>query len=259
MDTQSVLALFDEQMRRNPAFGDAETRVERNERTTYCLGGDWSAVVWSDLDEQTADAEIARAVERLAAIRGHAEWKYYSHDRPADLPQRLAAAGLVPDEEEAVLVAELAALDVEPALPDGVELRVVRTKEDMAAAVAVHERVFGGDQSGTARVLRLGLEQDPPSTLGIVAVAGGDPVSAGRIDFNEQSDFASIWGGSTVEAWRGRGIYRASVALRAKLARERGYRYLQVDALPTSRPILERLGFVLLTTTTPYQPDGRSL
>jgi hypothetical protein len=84
-------------------------------------------------------------------------------------------------------------------------------------------------------------------------------VSAGRIDFNEQSDFASIWGGSTVEAWRGRGIYRASVALRAKLARERGYRYLQVDALPTSRPILERLGFVLLTTTTPYQPDGRSL
>ncbi|MGZ0234874.1 GNAT family N-acetyltransferase, partial [Streptomyces sp. CPS1] len=29
-------------------------------------------------------------------------------------------------------------------------------------------------------------------------------------------------------------------------------RYLQVDASPMSRPILERLGFLPLTTTTPY-------
>jgi hypothetical protein len=39
---------------------------------------------------------------------------------------------------------------------------------------------------------------------------------------------------------------------RARLARARGYRFLQVDALPTSLPILERLGFVQLTTTRPY-------
>jgi hypothetical protein len=36
------------------------------------------------------------------------------------------------------------------------------------------------------------------------------------------------------------------------LAREPGIRYLQVDASPDSRPILERLGFLALTTTTPY-------
>jgi len=37
----------------------------------------------------------------------------------------------------------------------------------------------------------------------------------------------------------------ATVALRvAQLARERGYRYVVVDATPASRPILERLGFV---------------
>jgi hypothetical protein len=29
-------------------------------------------------------------------------------------------------------------------------------------------------------------------------------------------------------------------------------RYLYVDASPDSRPILERLGFVVVTTTTPY-------
>jgi hypothetical protein len=47
-------------------------------------------------------------------------------------------------------------------------------------------------------------------------------------------------------------LYRATVAKRAELARERGYRWLYSDALPTSRPILERLGFVAITTTTPF-------
>jgi GNAT superfamily N-acetyltransferase len=64
--------------------------------------------------------------------------------------------------------------------------------------------------------------------------------------------FAGLWGGGTVEAWRGRGIYRALVAHRAQVAAARGYHYLQVDASSQSRPILERLGFAPLTTTTPY-------
>jgi len=64
--------------------------------------------------------------------------------------------------------------------------------------------------------------------------------------------FAGLWGGGTVEAWRGRGIYRALVAHRARIAADRGFPYLQVDASDESRPILERLGFARLTTTTPY-------
>ncbi|HEY3017227.1 MAG TPA: GNAT family N-acetyltransferase, partial [Gaiellaceae bacterium] len=52
--------------------------------------------------------------------------------------------------------------------------------------------------------------------------------------------------------WRRRGIYRALVAYRARLAERRGRRYLQVDASDESRPILERLGFVAVTTTTPF-------
>ena len=40
--------------------------------------------------------------------------------------------------------------------------------------------------------------------------------------------------------------------LPGRLAAARGYRYLQVDASPDSRPILERLGFIRLARTTPY-------
>jgi hypothetical protein len=45
---------------------------------------------------------------------------------------------------------------------------------------------------------------------------------------------------------------RALVAYRSKLAARRGLRYVEVDASDDSRPILERLGFVPVTTTTPY-------
>jgi hypothetical protein len=44
----------------------------------------------------------------------------------------------------------------------------------------------------------------------------------------------------------------ALVARRAQVAAARGVRFLQVDASDDSRPILERLGFVAITTTTPY-------
>ena len=66
------------------------------------------------------------------------------------------------------------------------------------------------------------------------------------------TQFAGLWGGATRPAWRGRGIYRALVARRAQFAAARDVRFLQVDASDDSRPILERLGFVAITTTTPY-------
>jgi GNAT superfamily N-acetyltransferase len=89
----------------------------------------------------------------------------------------------------------------------------------------------------------------------VVAMAGDEPVCSARAEFLPGTDFASLWGGGTLPGWRGRGIYRALVAYRAQLAVARGYRYLQVDAMPASRPILERLGFTCLAHTTPYVWD----
>jgi GNAT superfamily N-acetyltransferase len=77
-------------------------------------------------------------------------------------------------------------------------------------------------------------------------------VAAGWVEFHPGSRFAGLWGGATLRQWRGRGIYRALVARRAQLAAARGVRYLQVDASSESAPILRRLGFQALATTTPY-------
>ena len=64
----------------------------------------------------------------------------------------------------------------------------------------------------------------------------GTVVCAAWVDFHDGTDFASLWGGSTLTEYRGRGIYKALVARRADEAAERGFRFLQVDASPDSRP-----------------------
>jgi GNAT superfamily N-acetyltransferase len=249
LDIARTLELFDRQMRR-----DVEPS-ERDALTTLAVGDDWTGVLWTDLDEATADAAVARLVPRLLAADGHAEWKLYGHDQPEDLGERLVAAGLKPEAEEAVVVAELSELDLDPPLPTGVEVRVAADAEAVAMWVEVNEVALGRSRTDVGRVLLRALEQERPRDLGVIGYAQGEPVSVGRIEFNERSEFASLWGGGTLAEWRGRGMYRATVLERARLARDRGYRFLQVDAAPTSRPILERLGFVQLTTTRPYVPS----
>jgi GNAT superfamily N-acetyltransferase len=124
--------------------------------------------------------------------------------------------------------------------------------------VSVHEEVFGGDYAGLGRRLLDGISRQPSTAAAVVAFAGRTPISAGRVEFHAGTDFASIWGGGTLPAWRGRGVFHSLVAYRASLAAARGFRYLQVDASPDSRPILRRLGFVELATTTPFMHQGGS-
>jgi len=250
MDIAAVLAAFDDQMRRNPILG--HTRVDRDACVTRVAGDGtgWYGVSWSNLTEANADAVIA---DQLHRFDQEWEWKYYSYDQPADLPSRLLAAGFVPDPAETVLVAEIAALDLSVAPPAGIDLVPVTGQAEADALVAVHDQVFGGDSRAIGDTVLRGLAEQPCPVAAVVAMAGQTPVCAGRVEFPAGSDFASIWGGGTLPAWRGRGVFRSLVACRAALAADRGYRYLQVDASPDSRPILQRLGFTQLATTTPYR------
>ena len=211
MDTEPILDLFDRQMRRDASDEDG-----------LRAGGGWNGVLWPAGD-------VDRALARLRSCSGHREWKVYGHD-PEWLPARLLAAGLVPEEEETVLVAEAASIPP----PD------YAVENDADAYLDLAAQVFGA---------RFGM---PGSAVAVVACVDGAPVSGGRVDLEPGKDFAGLFGGVTLPEFRRRGLYRATVAERARIAREHGYRWLTVDALPTSRPILERLGFRRLTTTTPY-------
>jgi len=259
MDRRAVLAAFDEQIRRRPKPDAPDARVEHDDGVIRRVaGGDgWNGVIWSDLERSTADAVIAAQISRFAELARPWEWKHYSHDQPRDLPDRLLAAGFTREPAETLLVAEIAdlALDVPP--PPGVELRTVTDQEGVEALVAVLDEVFGDDHSVLGGALLAALERRPRTVAAVVAFAVETPVAAGRVEFRSGTDFASLWGGATLPAWRGQGVFRSLVAHRAALASTRGFRYLQVDASADSRPILRRLGFVELGTTTPFTHPGR--
>lgn len=87
--------------------------------------------------------------------------------------------------------------------------------------------------------------------LPLVRDASGAAVCSGRVDFVDGTEFAGLWGGACDEAHRGKGLYRAVAAVRARSARERGKPFVQVDCTEDSRPILERAGLSPITTTTP--------
>lgn len=251
-----VLAAFDTQLRDvvRPSLDGG--LFERVGPVIRCLSEDpagWNGVEWSSLDESNADEVIA---EQVAYFTGHGrgfEWKYYSYDQPADLPDRLRAAGLAAGEEEAVLVAAVADTPLDTPPPPGITFRTATSDEDLGLVKRVHDEVFGGDHGPMVESIRQRIRSD--AVAAVLAMAGDEPVCAARVDFHVGTDFASLWGGGTVVPWRRRGIYRAMVAYRAQLAAERGYTYLRTDALPTSRPTLERLGFKRICTTVPYTQD----
>jgi hypothetical protein len=251
VDARAVLTAFDEQIRRHPGLeGDARVEHDHGVIRSVSGPGGWNGVTWSDLDERDADAAIEAQVSRFAEVSTEWEWKHYSYDQPPDLPDRLLAAGFTRHPAESLLVAEVADLAIDVAVPGDVELRAVVDQAGVDALVSVHDEVFGVDHADLGATLSRSLGSD--RVAAVVAVAGETPIAAGRVHFHAGTDFASLWGGGTLAAWRGRGVFRSLVAHRAALASARGFRYLQVDASAESRPILQRLGFVELATTTPF-------
>ncbi|MFE1835356.1 GNAT family N-acetyltransferase [Streptomyces sviceus] len=254
MDHVAVLALFDRNMREGAQPDGPGARVERVGRVVRQVAAEhgWNGVVWSDLDEASADRAIAEQIAYYTGLGHEFEWKLYGHDLPVDLGERLRAAGFIPGPEETLMIAEVAdlTLDVEP--PEGIRFLPVTDQAGVDLVADVHEKAFGTDSTRLRHQLLARLRDETDTVVAVVALAGDEPVSAARMELVPGTRFAGLWGGGTVEGWRGRGIYRALVAHRARAAVERGYRYLQVDALAASRPILERLGFEPLSITQPH-------
>ncbi|NED92124.1 acetyltransferase, partial [Streptomyces sp. SID11233] len=78
------------------------------------------------------DALIARQRDRYAELGIETEWKTRGHDAQKDLPERLRAAGFVPEEPETVFVGRTEDLArLEPRLPDGLRMRSATSLTDL--------------------------------------------------------------------------------------------------------------------------------
>ncbi|MGQ4379289.1 GNAT family N-acetyltransferase [Streptomyces sp. SAS_267] len=245
---------YDAQLRGvTPPGGSA--RVERDGRLTRVVG--WHrGFVTGPRDLGVCGAELDTLIARqrdFYAARGEAvEWKTRGHDLPADLTDRLTAAGFVAEASETVLIGKSAELAADPVLPDGVTLRRVTARSGVERIAAMESIVWGEDWSWLADDLAARIENAPGDIVVLVAEARAQVVCAAWLVFKDGVDFGGLWGGSTLKEWRGQGIYRAMVAHRAQLAATRDVPYVYVDASADSAPILTRLGLHAVTTTTPY-------
>ena len=260
MTDTDLLRAYDDQLRREGEVVRA-AEVVHHGPLLWAVGDHGGFVTYRDLDGLEGDALDRLIEETVAHFRDDTdvasfEWKSRGHDLPLDLAERLLAHGLVAEPVETVMVGEASLLAVDVPLPEGVVVRRAGERGDLrgdiARMLAAQEAVFGGNRGPSLESALAELEGgDSEYWLAEVADTG-QVVAAGRLTVVPGTSFAGVWGGSTLPEWRGRGIYRALVAARARAALARGVRLINSDCTDMSRPILERSGLVAVTTTTPY-------
>lgn len=257
-DPAALLRVYDEQLRADREVDGALRTTRIGPLVVAVFRGGRGFVGYRDLggaDAETIRGWVGEASEHLRAdpeVTG-AEWKTRGHDDAPGLHEALVDHGFAAGETESVMMGPAAGLALDVPLPDGVTLRRVTAEADVRATSAMADRVFGDPESDQrAEDLLDRLARDPDVEIW-VAEAGAEIVSTGRLEPVPGTEVAGIWGGATLPQWRGRGIYRALTAERARSALRLGRRYLQSDSTEFSRPILERSGLVRVTTTTPYE------
>ncbi|MRS02783.1 N-acetyltransferase [bacterium] len=256
MDKAAVLAKYTRQMRQEITFPDMQkesmTHVVRFTRPAPGM----SLVLFSDLDSSTADDEIEDQIAYFSANHLPFSWKVYGYDQPADLLSRLISYRFTPDPPDALMVLDLKTAPpilTSPHMVDMLQTDVAHLDD----VVKIMEQVWGGSFNWIYD--RLGSHLAIDGYLSIYTVYANDqPACTGWTYFHPGSEFASLWGGSTIPSQRGKGLYTALLAARAKEALERGIKYLAVDAGEMSRPILDRYGFTKLTNiyACDYTGDG---
>lgn len=210
-------------------------------------------IAFTDLPEARARETIREQITHFERRGRGFEWKVYELDRPPDLRARLEREGFEPGDVEAFMV--LAPDRVPPVGGSDPRVRIERvvSADRLEGPLAVQRAVSDRDVPWVGPALAGTLAERPAEIAIFCAWLDDRLAGTGWVDLVPRSSFADLHGGSVLPGARGRGIYSMLLAARAAVARERGYRWLAVDAAPMSRPILERKGFRHVCLTWPMR------
>jgi GNAT superfamily N-acetyltransferase len=248
MDQDALLALYDRELRRDMIEPGAAREVTDHVVRMVRPKPERSFIEYFKLDESNADAVIVAEIEGFLARNLLFTWKVFGHDRPSDMIGRLAAHGLAVDDEEAIMVLDLADLSPRLGAPVTADVRRLTDPAQLVDVVQVLEAVYQWGFSWVHK--RLGPQMGIPDYLSVfVAYVDERPAGVAWVYYPE-GHFATLWAGATLEEMRGRGLYTALLAARLQEARARGKQFATLDAGPMSRPIVARHGFIELTTAT---------
>jgi GNAT superfamily N-acetyltransferase len=252
MNKSQIIALYDQDQRKDVEYPDMRREVTPNvvrHIDTSNIGE--GLITYSQLNGANAADEIREQVSFFESIGQEFEWKVYDYDKPSDLKERLGSYGFIVEEAEALMVLDLE--DAPEILWQPVLHNVQRIidPEKLAAVQSVEQQVWDEDSSWVLHFLGGALSNYHEQMSVYVTYIDEQPASAAWIYFPEHSQFASLWGGATISRFRKQGLFTALLAVRAQEAKARQVRYLTVDAMPMSRPILEKLGFEMIAYSSP--------
>ncbi|GAB4462362.1 MAG: GNAT family N-acetyltransferase [Anaerolineae bacterium] len=220
-------------------------------RHVNLLPGGSGFIIYTHLGDDAVEQTIREQVAYFEGIGQDFEWKWFDTDSPPDLAERLAAYGFELEEPEAIMVLPLA--EAPPRLLAPVTIRVERLTDPARFALPrqIEEAVWHSDHGPLMEELAGILRDSPEQISMLVAYVDDTPAACAWAFFPPNSRFVSLWGGSTLPEFRGRGLYTALLAVRVQEAIQRGREFATVDAGPMSRPILEQQGFRVLGYSRP--------
>lgn len=130
------------------------------------------------------------------------------------------------------------------------DIRRIYTPEELKGYLSVANTVFGSDNTIESGYYK-GLLADPNYAL-FSGYVDNEPVASGLLQMPTHASFGLLFAGSVLPAQRRKGFYREWVRARAELASKKGFKYISTEANGTSRPILEKLGFIPLVRETTW-------
>lgn len=202
-------------------------------------------VLGSDRDPAALADEICG--QALDWGRHRLWWRVSDGTRPAGLEAEVAGRGGMVTHRMDVLALPLCGDGPDLVVPAEVIVRRMADEDSVRDAYVVIDDAFETRQEPTQEQidadleeLRAGLEDD--SVGRVVAYVDGRPAGTGG--WTLAGEVCRLWGGGTHGDLRGRGVYRAVLQERLRIARRAGATLaLTHGVIDTSAPILTRIGF----------------
>ncbi len=214
----------------------------------------YSFINYAKLTPEILADTIQREVLYFNMLGHNLEWTVYDYDEPADLREKLVAQGFTMGEEEAVMVLDVNDLPERLRKTSDHDIREVTEPKAITEVLKIVQKAAFGAEHWIDDALAIQKRNVPDSLAFFASYVDDAPVSAGWLQIDSTGNpFAGMYGGATLEAERGKGHYGALVRARATAARTLGIRYLNVDAGPMSRPLLEKMGFTRLALAWPVE------
>lgn len=196
------------------------------------------------IDSDRAPGQIIDSVRAQAQQWGRerVNWWITEQTRPSELEAVLVDQGALHDETVAVLARDLTSPHTSAPVSPRVTVERVETREQYIDVDVVNVAVWDQLPISPERLEGQLAEDASRGEFRVIGRLDGDPVCTAGCTVVD--GVARLWGGATIEAARGNGVYHAVLDLRLRLARDAGAALALVKGrLETSAPILLRAGF----------------